>query len=152
MALAVTLHLLAVVIWVGGMFFAYMALRPVAASLLEPAQRLPLWAQVFARFFPWVWAAVLLLPATGYWMIFVRFGSFATSPLYVHVMHGLGLVMIMIYLHVNFAPYRRLVRFVNAGDFKSAGAALAQIRQLIGINLIIGLVTTAIAAGGRYLI
>jgi len=42
MVVAIPLHFLATVIWVGGMFFAYMALRSVAASLLEPAQRLPL--------------------------------------------------------------------------------------------------------------
>ena len=46
MAIAIALHLLAAVIWVGGMFFAYMALRPAAASLLEPPLRLPLWSQV----------------------------------------------------------------------------------------------------------
>ncbi|MEK7716744.1 MAG: hypothetical protein AAB322_03200, partial [Pseudomonadota bacterium] len=70
MSIAISLHLLATIIWVGGMFFAYMALRPVAATLLPPAQRMPLWVQTFARFFPWVWAAVIILPATGYWMLY----------------------------------------------------------------------------------
>lgn len=32
MSLALALHVLAVVVWVGGMFFAYMTLRPVAAE------------------------------------------------------------------------------------------------------------------------
>lgn len=39
MPLAITLHVLSAVVWVGGMFFAWMALRPVAASLLEPPPR-----------------------------------------------------------------------------------------------------------------
>ena len=52
--LAITLHLLAAVIWVGGMFFAYMALRPATGSL-EPSIRLTLWSQTLKRFFPWVW-------------------------------------------------------------------------------------------------
>ena len=35
MNLTLLLHVLSIVVWVGGMFFAYMALRPVAASVLE---------------------------------------------------------------------------------------------------------------------
>src|SRR3990167_5321602 len=73
MPVAITLHILSAVVWVGGMFFAWMALRPVAASLLEQPLRLPLWSKTFARFFPWVWTAVILLPASGYWMIFEVF-------------------------------------------------------------------------------
>ena len=152
MTVAVTLHLLAVVVWVGGMFFAYMALRPVAASLLEPPLRMPLWSQTFARFFPWVWAAIIVLLVTGYWMIFRVFGGFGSLALYIHLMQGLGLVMIAIFLHVYFAPYRKMQRAVEAKDFALAGKALGQIRQLIGLNLSIGLVLIVIASAGRYLV
>ncbi len=152
MAIAITLHLLAAVIWVGGMFFAYMALRPAAASLLEPPQRMPLWVGTFARFFPWVWAAVILLPATGYWMILNVFGGFKATSLYIHLMQGLGWVMIAIFLHVYFAPYKRLRAAVAAQDFAAAGKALGQIRQLIGLNLLLGLSTVAITSAGRYLV
>lgn len=51
MVLALVLHSLAAAVWVGGMFFAYMALRP-AAGALEPPQRLTLWRGTFDRFFP----------------------------------------------------------------------------------------------------
>jgi uncharacterized membrane protein len=151
MSVWIALHTLAVVVWVGGMFFAYMALRPVAATLLEPPLRLPLWAQTFAKFFPWVWAAVGLLLLTGYVMLFQRFGGFATSPVYVHLMQGIGIAMMAIFLHVFFAPYGRLKRAVAAQDWPAGGKALGQVRRLIGVNLILGLATTAIAAGGRYL-
>ena len=50
--LAISAHILSVVIWVGGMFFAYMAMRPAAASVLEPPKRLSLWLPTFKRFFP----------------------------------------------------------------------------------------------------
>jgi uncharacterized membrane protein len=152
MFVAITLHLLAVIIWVGGMFFAWMALRPVAANLLEPPLRMPLWSQTFARFFPWVWAAVILLPATGYWMIFNVFGGFQALALYIHVMQGIGLVMIAIFLHIFFAPYRRLKRAVAAQDFPAAGRALGQIRRLIGLNLLLGLALSVITSSGRYLV
>lgn len=150
MEIAIALHALAAVVWVGGMFFAYMALRPVAATLLEPAQRLPLWSQTFSRFFPWVWLAVILLPVTGYWMAFGYLGGMAHVGMYVHIMEGLGWVMILIYLHVFFAPYRRLTRAVAREDWQDGARQLGQIRRLIGVNLIIGLIVVAVGASGRY--
>ncbi len=152
MSLSVPLHVLAVVIWVGGMFFAYMALRPVAASQLEPPARLSLWVGVFGRFFPWVWACILTILATGLWMIFHVFGGFAGIALYIHAMFGLGVVMMLIFMHVFFAPYGRLKRAVAAEDWPTGGKALAQIRVLVGINTVIGLLTIAIASAGRYLV
>ena len=152
MGFATLLHVISAVIWVGGMFFAYMVLRPVAAGQLEPPARLTLWAGVFDYFFPWVWSAILVLLATGFWMIFAVYGGMGGVGLYVHAMLGLGLLMVLIFLHVYFAPYRRLKRAVAAQDWPSGGKQLAQIRLLVGVNTIIGLLTVAIASGGRYLI
>lgn len=152
MSIAIALHVLSVTVWVGGMFFAYMCLRPVAASVLEPPLRLTLWVQVFARFFPWVWASVVLLLATGYWMIFGHFGGFASTPIYVHVMQGLGLAMMAIYLHVFFAPYARLRRAVAAQDWPVGGKHLGQIRKLVGVNTGLGLLTIVVATAGHYLL
>lgn len=152
MGIAVLLHVVSVVVWVGGMFFAYMALRPVAASQLEPPQRLLLWAGVFARFFPWVWAAVGVILATGLWMVFAVFGGFGSSGLHIDLMLGVGIVMILLFFHVFFAPYKRLQRAVATEDWSTGGKALGQIRILIGINLVLGLVTVAIASGGRFLL
>lgn len=151
MTLLIPLHLLAAVVWVGGMFFAYMALRPVAATLLDPPQRLPLWTQTFLRFFPWVWLAVVLLPATGYAMVFSVFGGMGGVGLHVHIMQGLGWVMMLLYMHMFFAPFKRMKRAVAIGDWQAGGAQLAQIRRVIGINLILGLIVVALASGGRYL-
>ena len=150
MSIAITLHVLSAVIWVGGMFFAYVALRPVAANLLEPPLRTTLWRDTFDRFFPWVWVAVIVLLLTGYWMIFAKFGGMGTSPLYVHVMNGLGIVMMLIYLHVFFAPFRRMKQAIATQDWPEAGRRLGQIRIFIGINLLIGLVTIVLGTGGRY--
>ena len=146
-ALAVVLHLLSVVVWVGGMFFAHQCLRPVAAGQLEPPQRLQLWVGVFGRFFPWVWAAVALILGTGLWMMMQ-----GKLGLYVHIMFGLGLVMMAIFAHVFFAPYKRLKAAVTAADWPDGGKRLAQIRKLVGINTLIGVVVIAIGAGGRYLL
>ncbi len=149
MNLMLFLHVLGVVVWVGGMFFAYMALRPVAASVLQPPQRLTLWAGVFGKFFPWVWVSVVLILLSGLDML-MRVGG-AAAPHYVMTMLVLGLVMMLIYAHVFFASYKKLKRAVGQQDWQAGGAALAKIRRLIGINLVIGLVTIAVVFGGRAL-
>ena len=105
-----------------------------------------LWSETFERFFPWVWGSVVVLPFTGYWMIFSMFGSFDSTPLYALIMQYIGLAMIAIYLHVFFAPYRRLRRFVADEDFPAAGKQLAQIRKLIALNLSLGLITVILAS------
>lgn len=150
MKFMIMLHLLSIVIWVGGMFFAHQILRPVAADQLEPPQRLKLWVGVFGRFFPWVWVCVALTLASGLFMIGMLGGMGAVS-LYVHVMLGLGLTMMAIFAYVFFAPYDRLRKSVANQDWKSGGAALANIRQLVGINLSLGLIIIVIATAGAML-
>ena len=146
------LHVLSAVIWVGGMFFAYNFLRPAAGVALEPPLRLTLWVAVFERFFPFVWASVFLLPLTGYLMVFSVWGGFDIVPLYVHVMNGLGIIMILVYMYVFFAPFKRLQLAVAEQRWPDGGKALAQIRILVGINTAIGIFVVAVASAGRYLL
>jgi uncharacterized membrane protein len=149
MAIYLTLHLLSVVVWVGGMFFAWMVLRPVAADQLEPPARLKLWRGVFGRFFPWVWASILLIIASGTMMI-ILLGGMGNVSLSVHIMLTLGALMMLIFFHVFFAPYRRLRRSLDDGDIPGAGQQLASIRKLVGFNTLLGLITITIAVAGRY--
>lgn len=151
MSIAIPLHLLAAVIWVGGMFFAHQVLRPVAADQLEPPARLRQWIGVFGRFFPWVWIAIVALPATGYWVIFAVYNGMAATPVFVHVMNALGIAMITLYLWMFFVPYRGLKQAVTAEDWPEGGRQLARIRRIVGTNLTLGLITIVTAAAGRYL-
>lgn len=148
---ALIVHMLAAVVWIGGMFFAWMILRPIAAEQLEPPQRLKLWSGVFARFFPWVWVAIIALPVTGLFLAYRLFGGIGGSPLFVHLMLALGTAMVLIYLHVYFAPYRRLRAAVTAQDWAAGGKALGTIRKLVGLNLLLGVLLLAGVAGGRFL-
>lgn len=150
MSYAIALHILSAIVWVGGMFFAYVVLRPQAARDLEPPARLTLWAGCFDRFFPWVWGAVILLPVTGYWAIFAVFGGMKNVGLYVHIMNGLGLVMIALYLFLFFVPYRRLKGAVAAQNWAEGGRHLTLIRRIVGTNLLLGLIAAAVGGGGRY--
>ncbi len=148
MPLLIALHLLAAVVWVGGMFFAYMVLRP-SAGPLETEARLQLWQRVFQRFFPFVWASIAVLLLSGYGMMVLAFGGFAGAPLFVHVMQALGIMMMMLFLHLYFAPWRRFSEAVSGNDFPTAAAQLAQIRRIVAINLVLGLATIVVGASGR---
>src|SRR5262249_59051052 len=107
MFVGLAFHILGAVIWVGGMFFAYVVLRP-STGPLEPAVRLALWCRVFSRFFLWVWLSVAALLGSGLAMMFVGFGGFAGTGAYIRAMMTLGIIMILIFLHVYFAPCPRL--------------------------------------------
>ncbi len=148
-ALLLTLHILGAVIWVGGMFAAYVCLRPAAGSLDGP-QRLALWRGFFAKFFPWVWVSVLLLLVSGYWMMFATFGGFKGAPLYINLMQTLGLVMVALFLWLFHGPWLKFKRAVDAKDFSTAGVQLNRIRQIIMINMPLGLLVVAIGGSGRF--
>jgi uncharacterized membrane protein len=149
MTVLLALHILSAVVWVGGMFFAYLILRP-SAGPLEPPVRLALWRRVFGRFFPWVWASVLVLLATGLLMIVVGFGGFARVALYINLMMTIGIVMMLLFGHLYFAPWRRFQRALDASDTPGAARNLDQIRRIVAINLVLGLVTVVLGASGRY--
>jgi uncharacterized membrane protein len=143
------LHVSSAAVWVGGMFFAYQCLRPVAAQQLAPPERLRLWQAVLARFFAWVWVAVVLIPASGISTLLAV--GMRNAPMHWHLMLLTGTLMIVIFLGVFFLPYRALVRAVDRQDWPAGGIALAWIRRLVGLNLLLGLLTIAIATAGRLL-
>jgi uncharacterized membrane protein len=144
-SIALILHEWSVIVWVGGMFFALLVLRP-ASGPLDPPARLALWRRVFAGFFPWVFAAVVLLLVTGFTLFL---GGYAVGS-HVHLMMGIGILMMLIFLHLYFAPWKRFRVALDAGDNAAAAAQLNQIRILVTINLILGLLAAAIGSSGRY--
>jgi uncharacterized membrane protein len=148
-ALLIALHVLAVVVWVGGMFFAYMVLRQ-SAGPLEPEARLTLWHRVFRRFFPWVWLSMVILLASGYGMMFIHFGGFAGAGLYIYVMQGIGIMMMMLFLYLFFMPWRRFGDAVEGRQFHEAVKHLDRIRLVVAANLTLGLLTTIVGASGRF--
>ena len=140
-------HLLAVIIWVGGMFFAYVVLRPAAVETLDPPQRLSLWNAVFRRFFDVVWFAVGAILVTGLYMVY-QYGGLTHAPRHVVIMLALGLAMIAIYGYVFFGCYVQLSLHVAKQRWKEAGEQLGKIRKLVAVNLALGLLTVAVALVG----
>ena len=162
-ALMVFLHVLAVVVWVGGMFLMHFAVRPVAVAQLPPPQRLPLLADILGRFFNWVTAAVLLVLATGLAMI-VGIGAAAGAAAAgksafaegmrlahpsVHAMFGIGVVMSLIFAFIRLVAYVRLRQALTAQQLPAAAAQLDRIRKLVATNLTLGVITIAVATLGR---
>jgi len=149
MIIALAVHVLVAVIWVGGMFFAYMILRP-SLPPLEPSNRLPVWQRVFARFFPWVWLSVVILPASGVAMVSQEFGGFSTLSPYVRLMMVLGGVMIAIFLFLYFVTWRRFRAAVCASNWPVAETHIRKIRLIVAVNLLLGLVTVVIGSSSRF--
>ena len=139
-------HVLAALIWVGGMFFAWMILRPAAVTALEGPVRLKLWVEVFQRFFVWVWIAVVILPISGVGLLQMRFNGFETAPRYVQIMMGLYIVMVALFIRIQSLQLPELRKAVEAQAWADGAAAIGIIRRLVGCNLIVGLVLVAIAA------
>jgi uncharacterized membrane protein len=138
-----TLHVLSIIVWVGGMVFAHFFLRPAAAQLEVPV-RLTLMHDVLGRFFQAVLVASLLTLASGVWMLgrvakqAVQSGGNFQMPLAWAVMAVLGVAMVAVFLHIRFALFKRLGRAVAASDWAAGGAALAQIRTWVSVNLALG--------------
>lgn len=141
------LHLLGAVLWVGGMAFALMVLRP-SLAVLEPPQRLALLGQAFARFFRIVWHALPLILLTGYGMVFGIYNGFGGVNIAVHTMHLLGLIMTAVFVYIFFSPWPAMRAAIDAGDRPAAAAVADRIRKLITLNLALGLIVVLIAPFG----
>jgi uncharacterized membrane protein len=134
-------HVLCAVLWVGGMFFAYVVLRP-SLSVLEPMQRIALHTQVFRRFFLVIWHAMPLILLSGFAVLFGFYGGMAFVGWNVHVMMLLGLIMSAVFLLIYFGPY---ARFRRTTERNTAIACIERIRKMIAVNLVLGIVTIVVA-------
>jgi uncharacterized membrane protein len=146
--LAYAVHVLFAALWVGGMAFAIAALRPALATL-DPQGRLALMEQVHRRFFLVVWHAMPLVLLTGYVLLFGYYGGFRGARWHIHTMHLTGLLMAAVFLAIVFGPWKQMRAALRAGDGAAAGAANDRIRQLVTLNLALGLLTVGVAAWGR---
>ena len=162
-AVLLFLHVLAAMLWVGGMFLMHFAVRPALAAALPPAQRLPLLGDILGRFFGWVTVLVLVVLATGLAMI-VGIGAAAGAAaagqnafaegmrlahVSVHLMFVTGLAMTVIYAYIRLVPFARLRRALQAQQFSEAAGRLDAIRRLVATNLGLGVVTIGLATLGR---
>jgi uncharacterized membrane protein len=142
MTASLYLHLLAAMLWIGGMVFSLFALRPAAIATLQPPQRLALMSAAMGRFFRLVMGAVLVLLATGLHLVFAMGGFAAVRPA-VHIMFGGGLVMMAIFVYVAHGCYPNLRRHVQAQEWPAAAARMETIRKLVALNLVLSVLIVA---------
>jgi len=142
-------HLLAVLIWIGGMFFAYFVLRLAAVEILQAPERLRLWNSVFRRFFNWVWGSIGMIFVTGLYMVY-QYGGALRVAHSIQAMLLLGILMACVFVYVFFACYVPLSLHVDKGRWQEAGEFLGKIRQLVALNLVLGLLTLSVAKLGLF--
>ena len=135
------LHVLAAIAWLGGISFMLFALRPAAAELLAPPQRLPLVAQTLQRFFKLVWVTIVVLLLSGLAMLLGV--GMKNAPAGWHAMLGIGLVMFALFGHLYFGPFRRLKHAVSSADWPEGGRRVGQIATLAMVNLALGVLAIA---------
>ncbi len=141
--LLLAIHLLSAVIWVGGMFYALVILRP-GLAVLDAAPRLQLHMVTLKKFFFYVWHVMPLMILTGWAMVFLAWGGFAALPWSINVMQGLGILMALVFLYAFFGPWQRLRRAI-----RPAPDLIPRIRSLILTNLVLGMITVTIGALGH---
>ena len=138
------LHLIAGIVWMGGMTFMLFALRPAAIIAMEAQPRAILMGEVWKRFFALVLAAIVLLFTTGTHLYTQTFRAtrLATGDggvlLGWNIMLVLGLVMMLIFGHIYFAGFKKYKRAVAAGDWPLAAKAGGLIHTMTLINFSLG--------------
>ena len=150
MSLAIALHELFAVLWVGGMFFVLYILRPVMIDKLEAPAFGGFMYAVLKRFFYVVWASAIIMPLTGFWMLFSFFGGGMGFGIYLHIMAGLGTLMVLLFVYLYFRLFLPFERAIGAKDAETAKGYLGRIRHVVQMNLALGVIVIVVASSGAY--
>lgn len=145
---ALALHTVGAILWVGGMAFSLLVLRP-ALGVLAPTERLVLWRRVLPLFFGWVWTSIALLVLSGYGVLLLGYrGGLGGGGLHIDIMQGTGALMILLFLYLFFGLWPDFRRAMAGGDLIEAARRLERIRKIVLTNLILGLLTSVVGATG----
>lgn len=128
------LHLIATVIWIGGMFFNIFVLRP-SLGIIEQEQRVKLGYTVLKRFLPFAWISIIILFITG---IFLR--NYETL-IFKHI---IVLFMVLIVAIISFILFPKLTPIVLQERIqdekrKELIKINGKIVLLVKINLMLGI-------------
>lgn len=151
MQFPISLHLLAAVLWIGGMFFALLVVRPLCIQMLDPGPaRLKLMLAIQGRFLKWIGLFVLVLQASGYWMLTQVMGGFNGLGWHVNLMLLLGNVMTLLYLYAYLFPYRKAKAYARDGKGLETAIQMERIRKGTVLNLTLGIILVLSGSMGRY--
>lgn len=149
MTVALSLHTLATIIWLGGLFFLCVVFQ-LAAQHYETAMALTLWHRVVSRFFVWAWISLVVILVSGVAMVFLKFGGFSGVPSIHRVNMAIGIPAILLYVYLYFIPWRRFRRAMLSGQWRVAKDNNRQARIIMTLILALGIIASVVSLGGRY--
>jgi uncharacterized membrane protein len=145
----VFLHLIGVVVWVGGMFFMLHCLRPSLAAIDGP-QRPKLMLAVQGKFFKMVTVALVLIWGSGLAMLYSAISNgLKPWPIGWHIMITLAALMTVIFFYLRFSLFAQATRAFEAETPGLLGPLMEKIRKLVMVNMVLGFVVIAAAIFGR---
>jgi uncharacterized membrane protein len=147
--LVLAIHILAVIIWLGGLFFLVVVLGPSAESL-DAAGASSVWYRTLSRSLAWGWLSLVLIVVTGVAMVFLVFGGYGHLPNIHRVNMAIGIPAIALYSYVYLMPWRQLGRAVRSSDRVVAAKKRHQVRTLLATILVLALSAAFMSALGRY--
>ncbi len=149
LVLAIGVHTMAAIVWVGGMFFAHVILRP-AMGPMEPGERMALRGRLLPLFFKWVWISIIALFVTGYGVLYFGYDGLSGAGLHVRLMEGLGLVMMLLFGWMYFRPFKLFMQALKQADQKTALGEFDRIRRVVMVNLVLGMIVSVLGATGNF--
>lgn len=159
LSFAFWLHMLATVIWIGGLVSLVIIVLPAAYRTLDPTSYAQLLGQIQRRLDPMAWLSLVILLATGLFQLsaspnyegFLNFSNrWAISILIKHILF-LGMISISAYLTWGVLPSLRRMALLRAKGIEPEEADKLRQREvlLLRINLILGVLILGFTALAR---
>jgi uncharacterized membrane protein len=143
------LHLVGVVVWLGGMFFLLHCLRP-SLEAIEGPQRPKLMLAVQGKFFKMVTVSLVLIWGSGLAMLGTAISNgLKPWPVGWHVMITLAAVMTILFFYIRFSLFAQAQRAFAAAKPGELGPIMEKIRICVMTNMGLGFVVVAAAIFGR---
>ncbi|SFW36407.1 DUF2269 family protein [Nitrosovibrio sp. Nv17] len=148
--LARVLHVLGVVLWIGGVAMVTTVLIPAMAQMRSPAERREFFQRVESRFAPQARLTTLLVGVSGFYMVHIlgawdRF----TQPSY-WWMHAMVLIWLLFSVMLFVIEPRVLRRQVTDTAVQDAEERFVRMRRMHRIMLALSLITVAGAVAGSH--
>jgi uncharacterized membrane protein len=149
MTAALPLHILATIVWLGGLFLLCVVFPPSTRNL-DSKTALSLWHKILSLFFVWAWISMALILATGIAIVFLKFGGFSGIPTIHRWNMAIGIPAIVLYCYLYFVPWQRSRCAMSRQDWGAAERDITQARIIMAIILTLGLVASVVSAVARY--
>ena len=148
--LARGLHVLGVVLWIGGVGFVTTVLLPAVARMKDPAERVAFFEEIEGRFAWQARGTTLLVGLTGLWMIIVWDLWDRFRQLSFYWMHAMVAVWAIFTVMLFVAEPLFLHRWFLARSRRDPEGTFRFIQRMHRVLLTISLLTVVVAAAGAH--